>query len=564
MTQPDTPKPATDKQPKHPTPASLDSGPVQAYAKLEGDGFCYYMRTLQVTMGRKVTKPDNVDIALGTLKSVSRHHARLFYNFTTQRFEFMVFGKNGAFVNEQFVEKGVTVALENRTKIQIGDVSFVFLLPRMDPEDATTCSKKEATTCIYKPHQLQQQPQQQSSEQSTTCDNSMNEEPVYDKDTKPPYSYATLIAQAINSTPEKRMTLNSIYMYIHERYPYFKMENAGWQNSIRHNLSLNKAFVRVPRQGNEHGKGSYWTIDPEAESQFPNGIYKPNKRLASTSKDEAARKRVRPDNPPSASSPSQQQQSSSTNAPSSSPSSSDPSQQQAVTAATAAAAVAAAATTTTQSPSMATTTTATDTAAAADTTSSNAPSPTNTTTPVTSEQQQQQQQQLQETIRQHLLDPVRYPLPPSIAQLLPQAIAQLPPYLAKRLTDTLQAALRTHVQRDNQQQQQQSPPTTTTPTTATNDTTTTTTTTTTINDTTTASSPSADKSNNNTASTTTPTTEKPSSSSPTTAPTDANDTTSSTHQQDTSKTALENTEDKKTAGSSPSSTSAEEPIDVQS
>lgn len=67
-----------------------------------------------MTMGRKVTKPDNVDIALGTLKSVSRHHARLFYNFTTQRFEFMVFGKNGAFVNEQFVEKGVTVALENR------------------------------------------------------------------------------------------------------------------------------------------------------------------------------------------------------------------------------------------------------------------------------------------------------------------------------------------------------------------------------------------------------------------------------------------------------------------
>ena len=115
------------------------------------------------------------------------------------------------------------------TKIQIGDVSFIFLLPRMDPEDATTCSKKETTTCIYKPHQLQQQPQPQPSEQSATCDNSMNEEPVYDKDTKPPYSYATLIAQAINSTPEKRMTLNSIYMYIHERYPYFKMENAGWQ-----------------------------------------------------------------------------------------------------------------------------------------------------------------------------------------------------------------------------------------------------------------------------------------------------------------------------------------------
>ncbi|KAI9312744.1 fork head domain-containing protein, partial [Dichotomocladium elegans] len=243
----------------------------QAYAKLEGEGFCYYMRTLQVTMGRKVTNPDSVDIALGTLRSVSRHHARLFYNFTTQRFELMVFGKNGAIVNEQFVEKGVTVALENGTKIQIGDVSFVFLLPRMDPDEATSSSKKETATCIYKPHQLQQQPGSASQTSS-----------IFDQDTKPPYSYATLIAQAINSTPEKRMTLNSIYMHIHERYPFYKMENTGWQNSIRHNLSLNKAFVRVPRQGNEHGKGSYWTIDPEAESQFPNGIYRPNKRLASS------------------------------------------------------------------------------------------------------------------------------------------------------------------------------------------------------------------------------------------------------------------------------------------
>lgn len=93
---------------------SADSGPVQAYAKLEGENFCYYVRTLQVTMGRKVSKPNSVDITLGTMKSVSRHHARLFYNFTTQRFELMVFGKNGAFINERFVEKGATVALENR------------------------------------------------------------------------------------------------------------------------------------------------------------------------------------------------------------------------------------------------------------------------------------------------------------------------------------------------------------------------------------------------------------------------------------------------------------------
>lgn len=103
-----------DSNLQEPIVASIDSGPVQAYAKLEGDDFCYYIRTLQVSLGRKVTNPENIDIPLGNTKSVSRQHARLFYNFSTQRFELMVFGKNGAFVNEQFIERGVTVPLDNK------------------------------------------------------------------------------------------------------------------------------------------------------------------------------------------------------------------------------------------------------------------------------------------------------------------------------------------------------------------------------------------------------------------------------------------------------------------
>jgi hypothetical protein len=118
---PATPTPATvtelsDKQNNtlEPLVASIDSGPVQAYAKLEGDDLCYYIRTMQVSLGRRVSKPDSVDIPLGNTKSVSRKHANLFYNFTNKRFEMIVHGKNGAFVNEQFIEKGVTVPLENK------------------------------------------------------------------------------------------------------------------------------------------------------------------------------------------------------------------------------------------------------------------------------------------------------------------------------------------------------------------------------------------------------------------------------------------------------------------
>ena len=46
---------------------------------------------------------------------------------------------------------------------------------------------------------------------------------------KPPYSYVTLIRQAILSTKMQRMTLNEIYQWIVDSYPYFRIAPPKWK-----------------------------------------------------------------------------------------------------------------------------------------------------------------------------------------------------------------------------------------------------------------------------------------------------------------------------------------------
>ncbi|XP_041665721.1 forkhead box protein O6b [Cheilinus undulatus] len=79
-------------------------------------------------------------------------------------------------------------------------------------------------------------------------------------------SYADLITRAIESAPEKRLTLSQIYDWMVRFVPYFKDKgdsnsSAGWKNSIRHNLSLHSRFIRVQNEGT--GKSSWWMLNPE-------------------------------------------------------------------------------------------------------------------------------------------------------------------------------------------------------------------------------------------------------------------------------------------------------------
>ncbi|XP_013781677.2 forkhead box protein F1-like [Limulus polyphemus] len=91
---------------------------------------------------------------------------------------------------------------------------------------------------------------------------------------KPPYSYIALIVMAIQSSPNKRLTLSEIYNFLQQRFNFFRGSYQGWKNSVRHNLSLNECFIKLPKGLGRPGKGHYWTIDPASEFMFEEGSFR--------------------------------------------------------------------------------------------------------------------------------------------------------------------------------------------------------------------------------------------------------------------------------------------------
>jgi hypothetical protein len=113
--------------------SAAGDGEVEAgFAKLQGEDFEYYMQTYSIMLGRN-SKKSTVDVDLSSLgggMNISRHHARIFYDFQRRRFALDVIGKNGCLVEGVLHLPGnPPVKLDSQDLLQIGDKKFYFLLP---------------------------------------------------------------------------------------------------------------------------------------------------------------------------------------------------------------------------------------------------------------------------------------------------------------------------------------------------------------------------------------------------------------------------------------------------
>lgn len=107
---------------------------------------------------------------------------------------------------------------------------------------------------------------------------------------KPVFSYSCLIAMALQDSEAGTLPVSEIYKFMQSNFPYFKTAPDGWKNSVRHNLSLNKAFCKLERpQGTSQRKGCLWTLKPEKKEQMMKEIKKWKKKHTESIKASMAR-----------------------------------------------------------------------------------------------------------------------------------------------------------------------------------------------------------------------------------------------------------------------------------
>ncbi|CAK9798978.1 Forkhead box protein J1-A [Anthophora plagiata] len=161
-------------------------------------------------------------------------------------------------------KRNSSVMKENMHNDDYGVEAELTSLSWLQSLDITSASSLPTPPCSPSPPPVTRQPRKKLSPLiKAELDLAANVEKYRtDPDAKPPFSYATIICLAMRANNNK-VSLSNIYAWIRENFLFYKYADPAWQNSIRHNLSLNKCFVKLPRSKDEPGKGGFWKLDLE-------------------------------------------------------------------------------------------------------------------------------------------------------------------------------------------------------------------------------------------------------------------------------------------------------------
>ncbi|KAI1265118.1 fork head domain-containing protein [Xylariaceae sp. FL1019] len=314
----------------------LESVPnVAAFAQLAGNDWTYYIKTFPINLGRNTREdvvsdqhPEFIHVDLGPSKHFSRQIAQIDYNHDDATWFITPRGRNTVKINSEPIKRpGPPHALRSGEVIDVSGLEMMFVLPSdvsplsihpryletgeasddINPPSSSSrtalpplpSSEASISHSARRPTSSRDLPiapappdykrpgtppsksRPATSQAKTPATDNTQRNAAIDlskdenRHIKPHYSYAQMITQAIISTSDEKLSLANIYAYITENYAYYRHQPAaGWQNSIRHNLSLNKSFTKDPRSTDEPGKGMKWKLVPEAKADMIAGCWK--------------------------------------------------------------------------------------------------------------------------------------------------------------------------------------------------------------------------------------------------------------------------------------------------
>ena len=115
------------------------------------------------------------------------------------------------------------------------------------------------------------QPVKNEDDKADILDILAEDKPILKNHHKNQGKYPQIITEALSQAEDNMLCLKDIYKYIEDKHPYFGYNVPGWQNSIRHTLSVNRHFqnIPVPNKGVDGGKyGRVWTFTSATDSSI--------------------------------------------------------------------------------------------------------------------------------------------------------------------------------------------------------------------------------------------------------------------------------------------------------